>query len=259
MRRSTVFFVAASLAIAACGSSSSMSSTATSTPPTTPAAPTTPAPPATTVPVAAQSTYLKGSAHPTYPPGTPGTLSVVYQAPISRQPGGTSVPIVFRNDTKTGVAHVDISATATDATGKIVGSGSSQGTDPSVVQPGQWAYAYIYFESGLAATDKLSNFRFNSLPADTSSYNTAPIQVTQANLTSTAIAGGVQNTTGHTVTGPISVNAYCLDAAGNPTSTQGGFTSGTADLAPNATDSFQLDLYGQSCSSFLVGASGYYP
>ena len=258
MRRGTVFFVAASLAIAACGSSSSMSSTATSTPPTSPAAPTTPAPPATTVPVVAQSTYLNGNAHPTYPPGTPGKLSVVYQAPISPQQTGTSVPIVFRNNTKAGVAHVDISASATDATGKIVGSGSSQGTDPSVVQPGQWAYAYIYFESGPAATDKLSNFTFNSSPADTSSYNTAPIQVTQANLTGTAIAGGVQNTTGHAVTGPISINAYCLDAAGNPTSTQGGFTSGSRDLAPNAADSFQLDLYGQSCPSFLVGASGYY-
>ena len=205
MRRGIVFFAAASLALVACGSSSSKSSTATSTPPTTPVAPATPTTPAPspTVPVAAQSTYLGGNAHPTYPAGTPGKVSVVYQAPISPQPNGTTtVPIVFRNDTKAGVSHVDISASATDATGKIVASGMSQGTDPSVVQPGQWAYAFIYFAPGtaLAATNKLSNFSFNTSPADTSSYNTAPVQVTQANLSGTSIAGGVKNTTGHTVT-----------------------------------------------------------
>jgi hypothetical protein len=66
----------------------------------------------------AQSTYLGGNANPTYPAGRPGQLSVVYQAPISSSPNGTSVPIVFRNNTKAGVAHVDISATATDMTGK---------------------------------------------------------------------------------------------------------------------------------------------
>jgi hypothetical protein len=247
MRRRIVFLAVASLGLAACGGSTSKSSSAISTTPAT-----------TIAPVAAQSTYLNGNAHPTYPPGTAGKLSVVYQAPISPQPSGTSVPIVFRNDTDAGVAHVNISASATDATGKIVGSGSSQGTDPSVVQPGQWAYAFIYFQSGPAATDKLSHFSFDTSPADASSYNTAPIQVTQANPTGAAIAGGVENTTGHTVMGPISVNAYCLNPEGNPTSTVGGFTSGSGDLAPKAVDSFQLDLNGQSCPSFLVGASGYY-
>jgi hypothetical protein len=167
---------------------------------------------------------------------------------------------VFRNNTSAAIAHVDISATANDPRGKIVASGSSQGTDPSTVQPGQWAFAYIYFESGtaLAANDTLS-FGFQSMPASTDSFNTAAIQVTQANLSGSSIAGGVQDTTGHPVAGPISVNAYCLNAAGDPMSVVIGFSSSSpGDLAPNATDSFQLDLYDQSCPSFLVGASGYY-
>ena len=192
MRRGIVFFAAASLALAACGSSSSKSSTATSTPPTTPVAPatpTTPAPPPT-VPVAAQSTYLGGNAHPTYPAGTPGKVSVVYQAPISPQPNGTTtVPIVFRNDTKAGVSHVDISASATDATGKIVGSGSEPG-NRSFRRPTRPVGLRLHLlRSGTAATDKLSNFTFNTSPADTSSYNTAPVQVTQANLSGTPHRG----------------------------------------------------------------------
>ena len=95
-------------------------------------------------------------------------------------------------------------------------------------------------------------------PADTSPYNTAAVQVTQANMSSDSLTGGVQNTTGHMVTGPISVDAYCFDPNGHPVYEQSGFTSGSGDLAPNATDSFELNFYGQQCSSYLVGASGYY-
>jgi hypothetical protein len=167
---------------------------------------------------------------------------------------------VFRNNTSAAIAHVQVSGTAKDPTGKIVASGSSQGTDPSTVQPGQWAFAFIYFEPGskLSGTDRLS-FSEQAMTASTESYNTAAIQVTQANLSGSSIAGGVQNTTGHHVQGPISVHAYCLNPAGDPMGVVTGFTSGSSGpLAPNATDSFQLDLNGQSCSSFLVGAYGYY-
>lgn len=209
--------------------------------------------------VPTQSSFLAGNAHPQFPAGPVGKVSVVYQAPISPQQNGTAVPIVLDNNSSNAVAHVDISGTAKDATGKIVGSGDSQGTSPSVIKPGQWALAFIYFQSGngLSSSDKMS-FSVNTSPADTSSYNTAAVQVTQANMSSGSLTGGVQNTTGHVVTGPISVDAYCFDAKGLPFYEQGGFTSSSNDLASNATDSFQIDLSGQQCSSYLVGASGYY-
>ena len=217
-------------------------------------------PTAAAVTAAPQSALLAGNAHPKYPGGVPRQVSVVYQAPIHPQSTGTLVPIVFRNNTSAAIAHVDVAAPAKDSTGKIVASGSSQGTDPSTVQPGQWAFAYIYFEPGtdLAANDTLS-FSFQTTPASTDSFNTAALQVPQANLSGSSIAGGVRNTTGHPVQGPISVHAYCLNSAGDPTSVITGFTSNSSgNLAPDATDSFQLDLYDQSCPSFLVGASGYY-
>lgn len=246
--------------LAGCGSSSHTGSPASSpagpvATSTTASAPSTAAAPA----APQQSPLLAGNAHPSFPPGQPGQVTVVYQAPIVPKETGTAVPIVIRNNTSKGVAHVDISASASDPTGKIVASGSSQGTDPSVIQPGQWSLAFIYFGPGtaVAAGDKMT-FSVKTSAADTSSYNTAAIQVTQANLSGTSIAGGVQNTTGHDVQGPISVNVFCFDASGNPTYTQGGFTSGSGDLAAGATDSFQVDFYNQHCPSYLVGASGYY-
>ncbi len=209
--------------------------------------------------VPTQSSFLSGNAHPQFSAGPAGKVSVVYQAPISPQQNGTAVPIVLDNNTSKAVAHVDISGTAKDASGKIVGSGDSQGTYPSVIMPGQWALAFIYFQSsdGLSSSDTMS-FSVNTSPADTSSYNTAAVQVTQANMSSGSITGGVQNTTGHIVTGPISVDTYCFDSNGHPVYEQGGFTASSGDLASNATDSFQIDLSGQQCSSYLVGASGYY-
>ena len=253
MKLRLILMCAVSLCVAACGNSPTVSSSSSSS-----AAQ--PQSSITGAAAAAQSTLLAGNAHPQYPVGAPGQVSVVYQAPIQPQSGGTSVPIVFRNNTSAAIAHVKVSATAKDPAGKIVASGSSQGTDPAAVQPGQWAFAYIYFEprTELAANDTLS-LSGQAIPASTDPFNTAALQVTQANLSGSSIAGGVQNTTGHPVQGPISVHAYCLNSAGDPTSVVTGSTSGlSGNLAPAATDSFQLGLYGQSCPSFLVGASGYY-
>lgn len=259
-----ISLVATALLVAACGSSSPGASSTTSAAAQGGSPPVSTAPASTTSTtvksqVPAQSPFLAGTAHPHFAAGPAGQISVVYQAPISPQQNGTIVPIVLDNNTSKAVAHVDISGTAKDPTGKIVGSGNSQGTEPSVIQPGQWALAFIYFESagGLAANDTMS-FNVNTMPADTSPYNTAAVQVTQANLSGDSVTGGVQNTTGKPVAGPISVDLYCFDSSGHPDYEQSGFTSGNSDLAPGANDSFQISFYGPSCSSYLVGASGFY-
>lgn len=251
------------LCVAACGPLSAKlpSSSSSSGNSAVPQRPTViPSTPAGTASAPQQSALLAGNAHPKYPAGTPGQVSVVYQAPIKPGSVGTLVPVVFRNSTSAAVAHVTVSAAAEDQEGRIVASGASQGTDPSVVQPGQWAFAYIYFEPGSALTaGSTLSFTFQSVPASTEPFNTAAIQVTQANLSGSSIVGGVKNTTGSPVQGPVSVHAYCLDPAGGPVSAVIGFTTGSpGELAPNATGSFQLTPYAQDCSSFLVGASGYY-
>src|SRR5262249_54094585 len=96
---------------------------------------------------------------------------VTYRRPRRSRPSRTTGRQRTGNNISAAIAHVDVSATAKDPRGKIVASGSSQGTDPSTVQPGQWAFAYIYFESGtaLARNDTLS-FTFQSMPASTDSF-----------------------------------------------------------------------------------------
>lgn len=255
MKYRLTLMTAGTLFVTACGGLSANSSTSASSPSSIAAAPQ-----HATAATAPQSAFLTGNAHPQYPAGRQGQVSVVYQAPIQPQTVGTLVPVVFRNNTSATIAHVSVSSTAKDRAGKIVASGASQGTDPSVVKSGQWAFAFVYFQPGsaLAADDTLS-FTFQSMPASTEAFNTAAIRVTQANLSGSTIAGGVQNTTGNPVRGPISVHAYCLDSSGDPASVAIGFTSTlSSGLTSNATDSFQLNLTDQKCSSFLVGASGYY-
>src|SRR5450755_1466054 len=107
MKLRLILLCVASLAIAACGSSSSTapssvrgSASSSSAAPASPSA----------APAAAQSPFLAGNAHPQYPAGTPGQVSVVYHAPIQPQANGTAVPLVFRNNTKASIAHVDITA-----------------------------------------------------------------------------------------------------------------------------------------------------
>ena len=260
MKHRLILLCVATVTITACGSSSPGSSSPKPSTASGSVGGSTASSSAAPAPVAAQSTLLAGNAHPQYPAGTPGQVSVVYHAPIQPQASGTTVPVVFRNNTRAAISHVDITAATKDPSGKIVGSGTSQGTYPSTVQPGQWALSFVYYQSGggLAANDSLS-FSFQTSPATTDSYNTAAIQVTQANRSGTSIAGGVQNTTGHPVQGPISVDVFCLNSAGDPTSEVGGFTSSSSgNLAPGATDTFQVDLIQTPCPSYLVGASGYY-
>lgn len=263
MNRKMVLLWVVALAITACSSSPrgiSLPDSSSSRPSTASGSHRGSAAPSSAVPAAAQSSLLAGSARPQYPAGTPGRISVVYHAPIRPQADGTTVPLVFRNNTNAAIAHVDITATTKDPTGKIIGSGISQGTYPSTVQPGQWALSFVYYQpsTALAANDSLS-FSFQTSPATTGFYNTAAVQVTQSNRSGTSIAGGVQNTTGRPVQGPVSIGVFCLNSAGDPVNEIGGFTSGgSGNLAVGATDSFQVDLIQTPCPSYLVGASGYY-
>jgi hypothetical protein len=253
--------VVASLTIVSCGggsgkASNTTNSTATST---TAAATTTTAASTTTTTTVPQSPLLAGNARPQYPQGAPHELSVVYQAPISESQGGdVIVPIVFRNNTSKAVAHVDITAAARDASGKIVGSGDGRGVVPSNVLPGQWAYAYIYYGHGTAVKpgDTLS-FSFDTSPVGATPGNTADVHVTEANKAEDYIAGSVQNKTGHKIGALVNVVAYCLNGSGKPTDALSGFAADNG-LNPDATATFQIDLYGHACTSFLVGAYGYY-
>jgi hypothetical protein len=203
--------------------------------------------------------FLKGNAHPNFPAGRPGKVDVVSIGSIDRSSGSATLPVIFRNNTARGIAHVELSATARTSAGKVVASGSSQDIVPAQIQPGGLGLGYIYFEhaNAMPAHGTRYTFAADTSPADTSSYNTAPVKITEANNVGGAIVGTGVNTTGEKLTGPYSVDAFCFN--GNQiTRVEKDFANEDGDLPPRGTISFSIDLNGDSCTKFLVGSSGFF-
>jgi hypothetical protein len=203
--------------------------------------------------------FLYGNAQPNPPAGDSGTVAVVSQAPLKKDSiGGGMVIFTFRNNTSAAVSHVDFTASA-NVNGQVVGSGQSQGTIPAHVQPGEAGFGYIYFSdaSSIPDTGVTYDFKSSTSPADTTSYNTAPLTVTQATNNGSSFIGSATNKTGEPLTGPYSVTIYCFtgDSAVDEIT---GFAPETGDITADASVTFSVDYYDQTCDSYTVGASGYF-
>jgi hypothetical protein len=221
-----------------------------------PSASSTPAP-ATPTSLTA-SGLLAGPARPTSSSGDPGKVSVVDQGPLDRQSGSATLSFVFRNNTAAAISHVDVSASARNHAGQLIATGTSQGTTPAQIQPGQLSMAFIYFEhANKIPTNASYSFEFETSPADTESFNTADLKATEASVSGGAIVGAGVNSSGKTVSGPFAVNAYCFRGDHVLTNVNG-FTDQDSDQRPGGKVTFTLDLYGGNCRDFLVGITGYY-
>jgi hypothetical protein len=221
-------------------------------------APPTSAPAAPPLPVNS-SHLLAGTAHPTFGVGKPGKLDVVYVGPIDRsESGDTLIPIALRNNTSKAVSHVDVSA-ALSVGGKIAATGTSQEVQPAQLAPGEVGLSYIYFQIGTSVpAHPTYAFTFETMPADSSSYNTASAKVTQANRSGGQIVGAAINTTGKTLQGPYKVDVFCFDGANKLVDVGGAFTDQNGNIAPSGNLTFTADLYGTTCPRYLVGVTGYY-
>lgn len=203
------------------------------------------------------SGLLGGTAQPTFPDGDPGEVSVVQTGPLEESGSGASLLFAFRNNTNEGISHVDWAGTAR-SNGAIVATGSSQGTIPSQVQPGEIGLSYIYFQNGEVIPDGAEyEFTVNTSPMNTDSYNTAPLKVTEVSASGDAIVGAATNETGAEATGPYGVNIYCFDGD-NLLSEFGTFAEQMGEIADGGTVTFTADLYGAACPSFAVGVGGYF-
>lgn len=100
-------------------------------------------------------------------------------------------------------------------------------------------------------------FTAKTVPADTSSYNTAPLTVGEATANGSSIVGTATNKTGKPLTGPYSVQVYCF--TGNKLVEQlGDFADQDADIVADTKVSFTVALYDTKCPNFTVGVSGYF-
>lgn len=203
--------------------------------------------------------FLAGNAKPDFPAGEPGEVAVVAEGPLKKDLiGAASLPVAFRNNTADAISHIDLSATAR-TNGKLVASGRSQGTIPAQVRPGEVGLGFIYFEDAKSLMDTGVKYEFTAetMPADTSSYNTAPLKVAEATANGTSIVGTANNATGKALTGPYSVEVYCFDS-GKLAARVGAFADQDGDIEADATVSFTADLLDTKCRTFTVGVSGYF-
>lgn len=204
------------------------------------------------------SGLLAGTANPSLPEGEQGKVSVVQVGPLSEQGGAASLPIAFRNNTAEGISHIDWTGTARSS-GSIVATGSSQGTIPAQVKPGEIGLAFIYFGNGSPPlpADAQYEFTVNTSKLDQDSYNTAPLKVTEANLRGDAVVGAARNQTGESVEGPFSVSVYCFEGD-KLLGEHGAYAEQNGPAAADAQVTFSASLYGSQCPTFAVGVGGYF-
>ena len=203
---------------------------------------------------------LSGTAKPVLPKGAEGSVAAVAvgQFDGTQSDGSGSVPVIVRNNTGGVVRHIAATATASDATGKLVGSGSDQGFHPYVVMPGQIAIGYVFFPSGSTNTGSKIDVTVTSEPAEGTDFGGKVDLPVKPNVAGKTILGTITNPSNANVAGPIGVSILCFDERGKVL----GFVTGGAfataqNLAPHATTSFSADLFDRSCPTYLLGASGY--
>lgn len=201
------------------------------------------------------SSYLLVDGSPLIPDGSPGQLSVV----LIGSPDGGSVPVIVRNRTSEAVSFTLVSGTARDSSGSLIGSGESQGFEPAVIGPGEWAIGYVYFgwddlpadaTFDLTATGQPIDEYFIELNATVEEFNR-----TQGSF-GEAIVGIAKNTHDVEINGPVSVMLGCFSADGNRLiSRYSAYTDGDG-IPPGETTSFSVDLF-DDCPVFALGVSGY--
>lgn len=206
------------------------------------------------------SGLLNGDAKPKLPGGDDNKVAVIARAPLEKSSGFDSATLtfVFRNNTDKAISHVDWTATAR-AGGKLVATGSSQGTQPAQIASGEVGMAFIYFEAGKSIPRSGAKYAFSAqtTEADTAAYNTAPLAVGEANRNGRKIVGSATNRTGKQVRGPYRAEVYCF--RGNEiTGRTGDFAEEHRDVQPNGTVHFTVDLGDTPCKTFAVGVAGYF-
>lgn len=186
-------------------------------------------------------------------------MSVVQIGPLDANASGSAtLPFAFRNNTSEGISHIDWSGTARSA-GAIVATGSSQGTIPAQVKPGEVGLAFIFFGNGAKAPPPDAQYQFTvkTSKADQDAFNTAPLKVTEANSSGDAIVGAAVNQTGESVEGPFAVSVYCFDGD-KVLGKQGAFAEQDGPVATNEQVTFTASLNGANCPTFTVGVDGYF-
>lgn len=199
--------------------------------------------------------FLAGNKSPELPAGKPGVLTVVAQA---AELDGDSLPIIIRNNTTDTIVRPTAAASIRSAAGDLVATGEDQGFHPNVVQPGEIAIGYVYFEGGNMPAGSTVEFQLGGTPQDEDEFeNIRDVLIEEVNFTGDRFIGKVQNPYKEPVKGPIDVQVTCFDDSGRPVTQYSDFAA-PDDMPVGGTATFTIQLYDKpSCPTYILGSSGY--
>src|SRR3546814_19721204 len=108
------------------------------------------------------------------------------------------------------LANREGSGTARDGAGALIASGSSQGFAPELVNPGEWAFGYVYIDGVKAAKD--TKFEFTATGSEPDDFmSSADVEIVEVALTKgdfgDNLNGILKNSADEEVSGPIDVRS----------------------------------------------------
>lgn len=190
------------------------------------------------------------------PDGEPGKLSVVLHGPLT---GSGTVAVVVRNRTDKVLHDLAVTGTARGADGTLVGSGASQGLAPGRVDPGEWAFGYVFFSGEVP--DGASYDLTATGGTDAGYVSSTEIPIVEVNQVQgdnpLEVVGIVENPTDEALT-YVWISVACFDGPGTGIVHAERGSSDADQLQAKGTGSFSLSLYGvESCANFAAAATGF--
>lgn len=185
------------------------------------------------------------------PPGDPG-LVVVTAGPPNKF---GNIPVVVRNNTDSPIYNLQISATARDAAGSVLGTGSGSDLVPIYVPPGGIAIGGVYIRD--TPLDGAEIEYLVTGEADPGSiYTRHSLEVVEHNLVGGNIAGSLLNSSNSTLDF-VNISVVCLDDTATPTIFRDNYAD--QDIVEAAAQiPFSVDLFGDQaqCTRYLLAARG---
>ncbi len=179
------------------------------------------------------------------PSGEPSTVSVIGNGLVFQN----QVFVAVRNNTSATVGSVSIAVSALDASGGLIAVGSSEQVVPAVIQPGGIGQSLIALQS--PAPDGTAVQITVSAGPVPSYVSTAPLTITQATNTGSAIIGFAMNATGSPSSSPRFAIS-CWGADGSLVSYPAYTIFDGYSVPPGANAAFTAST--ASCDRFLVTA-----
>ena len=217
---------------------------------TAPPPPTSPPPPTAEIDPTA---YIAGSniIPDDLPAGDPG-LVVIAAGPPS---DFGVIPVVIRNNTDAPVYNLEISATARDAAGSVLGTGPGRDIVPALVPPGGIAFGRILFED-TPLDGATIEYLVTGEPDPGTIFIRRNLEVIEHNLVGGNVVGTLLNSNTAALD-LINVAVICFDDALTPTTARDSYTD-QESVEAGAQLPFSVDLLGDEaqCGRYLLAARG---